>query len=250
MNKGLPGYVFFSRMANRWGLVGVAALGCILLMAGCEFDHVVTGPLRDEPISIDSGHADHARIELDMGAGELTLRGGAQKLLEGRFEYNVPEWKPQVRTSVGGSYADVVVKEPENVRLGGNARYLWDLQMNDHMVMDLSLNCGAGQARMNLGDLDLRTLTVHIGVGQVDVDLRGYPSRDYDVHVSGGVGQATIWLPQGVGVRAEAHGGLGSIDVSGLEKHGDHYENNLYDSAKANVQLKVEGGIGEIRIIG
>ena len=28
-------------------------------------------------------------MELDMGAGELTLRGGAAKVLEGRFEYNV-----------------------------------------------------------------------------------------------------------------------------------------------------------------
>jgi len=38
--------------------------------------------------------------------------------------------------------------------------------------------------------------------------------------------------------------------VSGLEKRGDHYENDLYDKAKVNLRLKVEGGIGEIRIIG
>ena len=161
----------------------------------------------------------------------------------------MPDWKPKVYSSTAGQYATVTIREPEHVRMGGNRRYRWDLTLNDNVLMDLTLNCGAGQARLDLGKLDLRTVTVHMGAGQVDLDLRGHPKRDYDVTVSGGVGQATIRLPSGVGVRAEAHGGLGSIDVSGLEKHGDHYENSLYDNADANIRLKVEGGIGEIRII-
>ena len=230
-------------------LILTMVVGCVLLLTGCEFDHAVTGPLRDEPVAIDSGHADRANVELDMGAGELRLRGGAQKLLEGEFEYNVPEWKPTVRSEVTGSHATVTIREPEHVHPGGNRHYRWDLQLNDGVILDLALNCGAGQARMDLGDLDLRSVTVHMGAGQVELDLRGHPSRDYDVNVSGGVGQATIRLPEGVGVRAEAHGGIGSIDVSGLEKHGDHYENSLYDNAKANIRLRVNGGIGEIRII-
>ncbi|MBV9766681.1 MAG: hypothetical protein JOZ48_17680, partial [Acidobacteriaceae bacterium] len=78
----------------------------------------------------------------------------------------------------------------------------------------------------------------------------GKPSRDYDVNISGGVGQATINLPEGVGVYAEAHGGIGSVNVTGLEKRGDHWENTLYDNSKVNLRLKVQGGIGEIRIIG
>lgn len=88
-----------------------------------------------------------------------------------------------------------------------------------------------------------------MGAGQVELDLRGQPKRDYDVNVSGGVGQATIHLPQGVGVRADAHGGIGSIDVTGLTKQGDHYENDLYDKAGVNIRLKVEGGVGQINII-
>jgi predicted membrane protein len=103
---------------------------------------------------------------------------------------------------------------------------------------------------MDLGDLSLRSVTVHMGAGQVDLDLEGHPSRDYDVNISGGVGQATVRLPHDVGIRAEAHGGIGSINVTGLEKKGGAWENDLYDNAKVNVRLKVEGGIGEIRIIG
>jgi hypothetical protein len=112
----------------------------------------------------------------------------------------------------------------------------------------MAVNCGAGQARLNLGSLQLRTLAVHMGAGQVDLDLRGKPTKDYDVKIDGGVGQATVALPKGVGVWAEAHGGLGSINITGLEKKGDHWENDLYDKAKVNVKLQVNGGIGEIRI--
>jgi hypothetical protein len=88
-----------------------------------------------------------------------------------------------------------------------------------------------------------------MGAGQVDLDLRGKPTHDYDVSISGGVGQATVYLPQGVGIWAQAHGGLGSITVTGLDKQDDHWQNNLYDNSKVNVRLKVEGGIGQIRII-
>ena len=35
-----------------------------------------------------------------------------------------------------------------------------------------------------------------------------------------------------------------------IEKRGDYYQNDLWDNAKVNVRLKVQGGIGEIKIIG
>jgi hypothetical protein len=220
----------------------------LLLVAACEFDHAVTGPLRDEPVAIDSANAERANLELDMGAGEMKLRGGSAKLLEGRFEYNVDAWKPIVRSSLNGSHATVTIKQPEHSRLGGNTHYLWDLQLSDRLLFDLALNFGAGQARLDLGSLHLRDLQVHMGAGQVQLDLRGKPTRDYEVKINGGVGQAEVQLPAEVGIWASAHGGIGSITVNGLQRHGDHWENDLYDKAKVNIRLEVNGGVGEIRI--
>lgn len=222
----------------------------VVVLAGCEFGSAQTGPLREDHVSLDLGTVDHARVELDMGAGEMNVRGGASKLLEGTFEYNVRSWQPVFDHSVNGSHASIRIKQPEHVQLGGNTRYRWDLQLSDQPLLDLMANCGAGQARLDLGELNLRDVEVHMGAGQVDLDLRGKPTHDYEVSISGGVGQATVRLPQDVGIWAEAHGGLGSITVTGLDKKDNHWENGLYDKAKANVRLKVEGGIGEIRIIG
>lgn len=228
------------------GLLAAAAL----ILTACNFDHDArrAGPLRDEPIEIGGDNVERANVELDMRAGELKLRGGATKVLEGRFEYNIEGSKPLVKSSINESHATITIREPEHLPLHGDRRYIWDLQLNDNLLLDLALNCGAGQATLKLGSLALRHIEVHMGAGQVDLDLRGKPTRDYDVKIAGGVGQANVQLPQDVGIWAEAHGGLGSITVTGLEKRGDHWENDLYDKAKVNVRVEVSGGIGEIRI--
>jgi hypothetical protein len=221
-----------------------------LASVGCEFDTTPPGPTRETSIHLDKGTTERANIDLDMAAGELRVRGGADKLIDGRFEFNVPTWEPKIDTSNNGSHASVKISQPHNTHMGGHKVYVWDLQLNNDVLLDLAINCGAGEANLNLGDLDLRHIQVHMGAGQVNLDLRGKPTRDYDVEVAGGVGQANVHLPEDVGIWAEAHGGLGSITVTGLDKKDDHWQNSQYDDAKVKVHVKVEGGIGEIRIIG
>ena len=228
---------------------GVTAVA-LLLLTSCEYRRAEMGPLHDEPVSIDLGNVERANVQLNLGAGELTVRGGANKLVQGRFEYNAAAWKPIVSYSATGSSADLNIRQPRGAGGFGNTRNIWDLELSDKVLLDFALNCGAGQSRLEMGDLDLHHVTVQMGAGQVDLDLRGKPSHDYDVDLSGGVGQATVRIPENVGVRAEAHGGIGHINVTGLENRGDYYENNLYGKSNVNIRLKVEGGIGEIRIIG
>jgi hypothetical protein len=237
---------------SRQPLFSCAAVASILLVAGCNPPHhVATGPTRHDPLDIELGKAERANIELNVGAGELNAKAGTDKLVSGTFTYNVDELKPIVESSTNGSHSIITIREPNRGHMNmGHVENTWDLNLNDHVLWDVTVNCGAGQARLDLGALNLRSLAVHLGVGQVDLNLEGAPKRDYDVNISGGVGQATVRLPKNVGISAEAHGGIGSIDVTGLEKKGDHYENGLYDKAKVNLHVKVQGGIGEIRLIG
>jgi hypothetical protein len=218
----------------------------VVLCSSCNVPKVQTGPMRTEPLSIELGNAERANIEIDFGAGELNVKGGGDNLISGNFKYNSEALKPVVDSSRNGAHAVVTIKQ--NSGHGGTNE--WDLQLNNKTLLDLAVNCGAGQDNLDLRDVALRSLNVQMGAGQVDLDLRGHPSKDYEVEITGGVGQATVHLPEGVGIRAEAHGGIGSIDVSGLQKTGDHYENALYDKAKVNVRIKVEGGIGSIELLG
>ena len=237
-------------MTTRMAVLAVTLVG-FLCLVGCDMDEFVpTGPDRKDSIHLDSAKIEKADIQLDMGAGQMTIGGGSDNLVEGTFTYNVDSWKPSVISTTNGSHAVVTIKQPSGAHSGGRTKYAWDLNLNDHILTDLSINCGAGQAKLNLGTLALRSVSVRIGAGQVRLDLSGQPTHDYDVKVESGVGQADIRLPQGVGVTLEAHRGIGSINVTGLTKHGDHWENDLYNKSKVTVKVEVNGGIGEIKIAG
>jgi hypothetical protein len=238
------------KMTSRLRIFAVA-MGCLCL-GGCDFDQeMATGPERHDNIHLDGTNIEKANIELNMGAGQMNIGGGAGKMVEGTFTYNVDAMKPALVNTVNGSHATVTIKEPSGIHGGGKSKYRWDLNLNDKILTDLAISCGAGQAQLNLGTLSLRSLSVHMGAGQMRLDLSGTPpAQDYNVNIEGGVGQAEIRLPKGVGIWASAHGGIGSVTVTGLEKHGDHWQNDLFDKAKVTVKVEVNGGIGEIKIAG
>ena len=52
--------------------------------------------MQRESKSVDPQTAEPVRANLQMGAEELNLTGGADKLMESDFSYNVADWKPKV----------------------------------------------------------------------------------------------------------------------------------------------------------
>ena len=124
----------------------------------------------------------------------------------------------------------------------------WRIQLADKLETDLSVNMGAGEARLKLGSLDLRSVSLNIGAGKVVADFTGEPKRDYEIKIRGGVGECEILLPKSAGIRAEAQGGLGSLEVDGLTNKAGTYENPDYATAKVKIRLSVQGGVGSIRI--
>lgn len=215
-------------------------------LCGCEVD-VERGPLQHETRSIDLDKTEMARVEIHMGAGELHLDGGSDKLMDADFAYNIPSWKPEVRYESSGFRGDLTIEQPHGAIAHSNADYKWDIHLNDKLPMDITTHLGAGEARLNLGSVTLRSLRVEMGVGELRLDLRGNPSRDYSVEIHGGVGHATIYLPNDVGVVAQATGGIGHIDMQGLEKRGDEWIRK--EHAPVTIHLNVSGGVGDINVI-
>jgi len=224
-------------------------LAAALCLSSCVID-TATGPERHDSRTIELDASERVRVNLNMGAGNLIIGGGARKLLNAGFTYNVPSWRPEVRYSSTGTLGDLTIRQPESHAQFGHTRYEWELTLNNEVPMDLTLHFGAGQARLDLGSLSLRSVEVHMGVGKLDMDLRGNPKHNYDVHVHGGIGEATVRLPAGVGVYAEGSGGIGEIRTQGLRREGGHWVNDAYEDAKVRIHVDVHGGIGEIRLIG
>jgi hypothetical protein len=233
---------------TRGTLAAVAAVSLLSLTGCVEIDS--GGPPRTDTQSVELDKSELVNVDLKMGAGELTVQGGSPKLMESEFRYNRSRMKPEVRYDSTGFRGHLIIQEPSHGAHFGNSDYRWDVRLNDEKPIDLEVNFGAGEGRLNVGSLTLRSLDVHMGVGQLRIDLRGTPKNDYNVSVHGGVGEATIYLPSGVGVIADAKGGIGGVNASHLEKRDDRYVNDEYGHAKTTIRLDIRGGIGAINLIG
>jgi len=231
-------------LARGWPLV----LG-VLCLTGCVVE-VERGPTRHEFREFERKGVERMRLDLHMGAGEVKVRGGASQLARADFTYNVDSWRPEVTYHTLGGTSDLSIEQPRNSHAHiGNNDYTWDIQAADDVPLELIAHLGAGEARLNLGSLTLRRVEVEMGVGELHMDLHGTPKHDYDVHIHGGVGEATVLLPRDAGIYASGSGGIGEIHTEGLRKQGDHWVNDAYDNAKVRIHVDVEGGIGQINLI-
>jgi N-terminal domain of toast_rack, DUF2154 len=208
------------------------------------------GKMQHESESVDPKDAQSVRAQLKMGAGELNLTGGADKLMEGDFSYNVADWKPEVSYDVSGDEGELLVRQggSKDSNLTGKARNEWDIRLNDELPTDLAVQLGAGESDLDLDSLTLTGLKLQMGAGKTTVDLTGDYTQSFNSSIQGGVGEATVELPSEVGVKAKAQGGLGEINAEGLKRVGDSYVNDAYGESDVNLTVNVQGGVGEINL--
>jgi hypothetical protein len=228
----------------RTALVAAATI----VLSGCEVNTDFGGPLQHLDKSIDLDKSEMARVEIKMGAGELKVEGGSSKLMDAGFDYNIASSKPTVHYNASSFRGELLIEQPSGFHSGTNSKYKWDLHLNNKLPLDVVTHLGAGQANLNLGAMNLRSVEVHMGVGQVELDLRGNPSHDYNVEIHGGIGQAIVHLPSTVGIVANASGGIGDIEVHGLEKNNGRWTNAAYEHSPVTIHLDVKGGIGNITL--
>lgn len=196
--------------------------------------------------SVDLQGATAVTANLNIPAGQLNVKGGSAHLVDATFDYNSSNAPPKVDYTVNGNQGQLSVTENGGDVHFGPGDDRWDLQFNDSVPLDLTLQMGAGQSDLQLADVNLTHLQVHVGAGEMTLDLTGPRKQNLSADIQGGVGQARIRLPRDVGVKARASGGIGAVNVQGLTKEGDEYVNGAYGKSPTTIDLTVQGGVGEI----
>ncbi len=224
-------------------------MALVAVMTGC-IPTARVGEMQTESRSIDLDDAELVRAEIRMTAGQLDLRGGALKLLEAEFHYNVPSWRPEIRYERTGFRGQLSVTQPSSAPVAGSAENRWVLLLNPEVPLDLTVVLGAGEAELDLGRLSLRSANVKVGAGKVKVEFSETPKKSFDLNIKGGVGEAIVYLPSEIGVIARASGGIGGIEVSNLRKEGGAWVNEAYGKSKVTLRLNVTGGVGSITLVG
>jgi hypothetical protein len=219
-----------------------------LLLTSCGSQARI-GALQTESQSVELGDAKSVRVEIVMGAGNLDVTSGADKLMQANFTYNVAKLKPEVRYTAG----TLIVQQPKVSGLPvlqgiTDYRNEWDLRLSDGVPMDLRVDLGAGASNLKLAGLSLTGLNVSLGAGEYMIDLSGDWPHDLDVSIDGGAADLTVRLPKDVGVRVEVDRGPAVIDASGLTQDGDVYTNVAYGVSNVTLHINMTAGIGRINL--
>jgi hypothetical protein len=196
---------------------------------------VEVGNMEVDTRTVELDGAETVVLDVRMGAGELDIHGGGRELMEATFAYNVDKWKPRIKYEVLGSKGILKIRQGKSSGVPmGSTRNKWDISLSEGVPIMIRIDFGAGEGDLDMRELQLDSLEIDMGVGNLEVD--------------GGIGSATFYLPENVGVRVHVDKGIGSVHAQGLIKDGKVYKNDAYGTSEASINISIDAGIGSITL--
>jgi N-terminal domain of toast_rack, DUF2154 len=247
-------YRFFKALERNGALLPIwTVLAICLLLPGCGMiDTIQVGQAKTETKIVELGPASTADVEINLSAGELTVAGGAQELMDATFHYNVDDWQPNVDYKVENGLGKLLVEQPNNidgVPISPRLVNSWAVLLNNSVPLELTIDTGAGKTNLDLRGLDLQKLQVKMGAGRTTIDLSSALDHDVQAEFEGGVGDLSVKLPAGMGVQISAASGLGGQANTGLIRDGDYWVNKAFGVSPHTLYLDIQSGVGGIELL-
>lgn len=194
--------------------------------------------------------ASEARLHLRHGAGRLQVGAGAGsgQLIEGDFNGGV-----EVKTSRQGTQLEVDLRVPsQTFPMFGwepGSSLDWSMSLSPEVKLDLVIEGGASENRIDLSDLQVTNLRLNGGASSTTLTLPARAGFTRTVCRTG-VSSLIIRIPDGVAARIRSEGGLSSIhlDRDRFPRSGSYHQSPDYDTAVNKVDLDIETGLGSIDI--
>lgn len=206
-------------------------------------------PAEMQASSVPLDGASRAEVEIQHGAGELTVRSGASAgmLAEGMFGGGLKA-KAQRR----GDLLDVEMKMAVEATAFLNwtpGGYDWDVRLNGEVPLALECETGASKSLLDLRDLKITELKLETGASQTEVMLpanAGYTR----VKVQAGAARVDLRVPGGVAASIKASAGLASVTVDQTRFPGgdNRYQSPDYGAAANKVDIDIETGVGAVTV--
>lgn len=224
---------------NRRLLLPIMGLALAALACGINVNvpKLQTGPT--ETVTIGEPRPDGvADVTLTLGAGELTLSGGAEGLASGTIDYNVAEWKPAV-TREGNTLAITQGSSADNIGVADNdVINQWQLKLGN-TPMNLTIIAGAYTGDADLSGLPLTQLTVRDGASSATAHFDSL-NPEVMTSLSYETGASNIELTGLANANFETmsfEGGAGnySLDFSG--------------ALQRDTPVTIKSGLGNMRVV-
>jgi hypothetical protein len=120
---------------------------------------------------------------------------------------------------------------------------------NRSRMRRLDVHVGAASLKVrNLANANVPVVRVQGGVGSVELDFGAVLKDDVSVDAEMALGKLYVRVPRDVGVRVEVQRVLASFDHPGLEKRGNAYYSDNWDSAAVRVKVRTQTVFGAVEI--
>jgi hypothetical protein len=125
----------------------------------------------------------------------------------------------------------------------------WEVRLSRTVTIDLTVDLGASDVTIDLGDLCVNDLDINAGATNLNVILpaaAGFTSADFDV----GASSLTIVVPEGVAVRIDTDTGLASVDIDErrFPKVDGRNQSPGYQDSPNRVDGSISGGVADIEV--
>jgi len=192
--------------------------------------------------------ATYGSVGITMGAGELTVRGGAPEdtLMEATVFYRNAEWQPVIAESVNGSQKSITMTDKGHTAkewVAVHSPNTWDVQLSNQVPLDLTVHTGAGDTSLDLSHLNLASLVVENGAGDTEITLGSAPVPG-SVEINLGIGDLTLRVPKSGNTRIIVHSGVGDVSRSGFVEQGEFFTTPGYDPERPVTEIRVKQGVG------
>ncbi len=234
-------------------LIGVT-LSVIIVAAILWFalNSSIVGIGTSQSIQYDLMNAKQAEIMLKPAISNLEIKGGSmnQQLLQGevslakeemlRQDYQVVEGVGKLNLSSEGT-----VVFPSRTTNNG---FPWILKINDDLLMNLEVDQGVGQQKLDLSRLNLPDFKINLGVGSMEIIL---PAEEaFNGKIECGIGEMIVRVPKGISLKIKLDSAISSTEFpDNYSKQGEWIYSPGAESDVNASMLEISNPIGSIKIL-
>jgi len=135
------------------------------------------------------------------------------------------------------------------LRAGGSRTRLVFSRPGVGVCREAVLEAGAGELVVDrFANAGCRRLRLNGGVGVVSLDLGGALTGELTAELGMTMGELTLRLPHGAGVRLTLDRFLASFQPAGFTRQGEQFVTPDYESAVRRIDLRVSTAVGAVKV--
>jgi uncharacterized membrane protein len=182
-----------------------------------------------------------ADLKVSYGAGDLSITDGSSENLIKHTAKTADLNDPEINVKKTGDNAEINIERKSASLRFWNVKDEWELEISPDVIVNLDLNYGAADAKINLENLKVDNLAIDTGATSTEITFGSYPIKA-DIHT--GASSISLKFPEDAGVMIEVDGGAISTKLDGFTKEDGKYFSENYEPG--DIEVKIDAGASSI----